>query len=864
MNWIKYIFISLMLLTGLFWSCEVAEIVEPEAEVGTEVVEEYPDSVYFLLSAPNPHTRVVYADEFRSEFEREDIVGCFALNADYTQADPAKYKPNARYRVAIHSNLETHEDRHFLAPLTVSDGLERDCPHYLFYYPYNEEITSLAELKVYMHEVKVEQVTRDDYEASDLLWDICEPDGEYVHVEMDHAMANVIVEVDTALIKKGNVPVLLNMPVSVPSMDLVKTSLAEMTYDVDDGRDNVRMWEFGKSVAGNYMFRAIIPACHTITSGSLILQLPDPEGGDRVHNYRCQKSFNIEPGRNYHFTVTEQPDLGDDNDVVIPPVVEDDETWIYDVLDPDTKQPVGLLCKEYLHFQPGRTYQDADQVTGTDYTTGSETSKYISSQAWVLYKYKAEGVPDLNTGYVMQFITDVRGHGDGKTSGIWPLPHKGVTDTGGGLFTPSHGHEWVSSGGGDWSGDLTASGQDSAEGKENYMHGGTITWNGSANRIEWFTMPTEKVTNAQAASQAHVAIDADGNPFLCYHEITDNAPHKIAILSPHYLVDRRVSKNRTVEERTYPLVKIGYNQFWMSLSLRSATQIDGTPLTNYNTVGSPGVTLPAYNDDLRPGYIYSNAKLGAVYGQNTTEVVDGNTYSYYDPYNQYTVEEREQHKISPLYNFMTLQGSGMLPTSAFPKATYYMPRRSDIVTMMEYLGWHSGMKIMTRGVRTREGTTGYLETEYEALRGGKYTHGGANKFGANICGFDLRAEGYFFNGGFLNVGVSGAFLLMEESTGAGDLGAYIFSLPYYLQFNNANPSGYGTDVCVKIWDTPNLGKNYATIRFFMKFAGQDDTGGISVSSLSASSLVKMKAPSSAQVENRDIYIGLDPSTMPGL
>ena len=80
----RYIFLSLSLLTGLFWSCEMAEIVEPEAEVGTEVVEEYPDSVYFLLSAPNPHTRVVYADEFRSEFEREDIVGCFALNADFT------------------------------------------------------------------------------------------------------------------------------------------------------------------------------------------------------------------------------------------------------------------------------------------------------------------------------------------------------------------------------------------------------------------------------------------------------------------------------------------------------------------------------------------------------------------------------------------------------------------------------------------------------------------------------------------------------------------------------------------------------------------------------------------------------------
>ncbi len=858
MSKLQYIFLNLLLLTGLFWSCEVAEIVEPEAEVGTEVVEEYPDSVYFLLSAPNPHTRVVYADEFRSEFEREDIVGCFALDENYEPAEG--YKPNARYRVAIHSNLETHKDRHFLAPLTVSDDLERDCPHYLFYYPYNENIKTLDDLSKYSHEVLTDQSTRDGYEASDLLWDICAPEtGGYVHVEMDHAMANVIVEVATDIMNEGDVPVLLNMPVSVPSLNLLAPSLNDMSYDMTGATlGNITMWEFGKSVSGNYMFRAIIPACHTITSGSLILQLPDPEADDHAHNYRCQKTFDIKPGRNYHFTVTKLPDSIQDDEVIIPPVVTDDQTWLYDVLDPDTRQPVGLLCKEYLHFQPGRTYQDNDLVTGTDYKSGGQESKYISSQAWVLYKYKSEGVPDLNTGYVMQFITDVRGHGDGQTSGIWPLPHLGVTDTGGGLFTPSHGHNWVSSGGGDWSNDLEAYGKDSDVGKENYMHGGSITWNGSANRIEWFTMPTEQVSNEQAAIQGHVAIDADGNPFLCYNEITNDAPHKIAILSPHYLIDRRVSKNRTVEERMYPLVKIGYNQFWMSLSLRSATQIDGTPLTNYNTVGSPGVTLPA-DSDLAPGYIYSSTQLGTIYGNaTTTEEVDGQTYSHYDPYTQYTAEQREQYMISPLYNFLTLEGSGMLPTSAFPQATYYMPQRPDIVSMMTYLGWHSGLKIMTRGVRTRIGTNDYQETEFEALRGGKYTHAGANKFGANICGFDLRAEGCYNNGGFINVGAAGAFLMMEESTGPGDLGAYIFCLPYYLQFNNANPANYGTDVCVKLYDTPNLGKNYATIRFFMKFKGQDDTDGIVVSSLSTKGLSARVSDVSAPVENRDVYVGLEP------
>lgn len=865
MNWIKYIFISLMLLTGLFWSCEMVEIVEPEAEVGTEVVEEYPDSVYFLLSAPNPHTRVVYADEFRSEFEREDIVGCFALNADFTQADPAKYKPNARYRVAIHSNLETHEDRHFLAPLTVSDGLERDCPHYLFYYPYNEEITSLVELKGYMHEVKVEQVTRDDYEASDLLWDICEPDGEYVHVEMDHAMANVIVEVDTALIKKGDVPVLLNMPVSVPYMDLVKTSLADMVYEVADGRDNVRMWEFGRSVAGNYMFRAIIPACHTITSGSLILQLPDPEGGDRVHNYRCQKSFNIEPGRNYHFTVTIHPESSkDDMDITPPEIVDDDDTWVYDVVDPDTMEPLGLLCKEYIHFQPGHSASDKDLPTGTPYDNGIDApTKYISSQAWVLYKYKSGGLPDLNTGFVLRFIKDVRSSEETEITSLWPLPHQAYFN-GGGLFTPDHGYLWVAANGlADWAGDygtVAVDGEKYTIGyqqvqvthSEHYMHGGVITWNGSTNKIEWFTLPTEQVTNEQAKN-VHIAID-EGNLRICYNSISDDPPHKIAALVPHNLIDRRVSKNRTVDERVYPLVKIGYNHFWMSLSLRANTMVDGTPLANYNKVGEPGISIPAADGDVGPAYIFTYKKL------EKTETIDGVERTYYDPYNDYTLEQREEYLISPMYNFQTLSNSGMLPKSSYPAAEYYMPTVKDLQAMKEYLGNKFGAKVITNGQRIRKQGSGFIEDEYPALREGKYTTTGMNIYAANICGFDLRAEGFFRNdmqngeAVFTNVGDDARILVLGTGD-SGDSKEFIFALPHYMVFtDDFHVSASDANIFVNTYaQSPSVRlRSFAPIRFFLKFAGQDDTGGLVVSSLSMGT----KA-SAGQVESRDIYVGVD-------
>lgn len=859
MKMIRYIIYMVFFMTGLS-SCVMEDVLEP-SETVNGIEEALPDDMYFILEPPTPHTRVIYTNEYKSLFEREDIVGCFAVRKSTMELMPENegYKRNATYRVAVHTNVETDEERYFLAPMTVSDNLPRtDDIMYLFYYPYDktlDEVSSLTELKNYSHTVREDQNNRDYYEASDMMWDFCEPDHERncVYVRMDHAMANIIVEVSPDLIDVDYtipVPVLQNLATTANGIDLTSTSSEQMDpYDTDNA-GQVAMWEFGKANSGNYMFRATVPAFQTIEVSQVLLQIQAP---DHVkHNYRCQKTITLQPGMNYFFHA-KMPDPEDDVDdgQVVAPEVTDDDTWVYDVLDPDTHQPVGLLCKEYLYFQPGHSASVADQKTGTSYTNGSQSTKYLSSQAWVFYKNRPSGEPDLDVGYVMRFEADIRYKGDGETSGYWPLPHNSITDTGSGLFTPDHGHSWVSSdGGSDWRIKDGLHGKSSDDFVEYYMHGGKVIWDGTGNRIQWFEMPAEQHTNAQA-EHAHIAIDPNGDTYICYNDITIDSPHKMAILIPHYLVDRRVSGNRSVNERLYPLVKIGYNDFWMSLALRAATKVDGTPITNYNTKGSPGVSLPSSLADRNAGYIYSSKADASGLG-----------FTDYDPYNQYTVEKRDTLQISPMYNFMALEGAGMVPASAYAHAEYYMPGRQDVMRMMEYLGWHAGAKLMTRGVRTRDkvkvpADPNFAESEYEALLHGKYTTGGANQYGANICGFDLRAEGYC-EGGLKLMGEVGGILLREnDPDGNGPkTGCYIYSLPYYLLFSNEDPSTFinKNDVFREQWnDGPS--SSFATIRFFLKFHGQADnsSGGLSLMGLGQS---LTKAPSE-KVVSRDVYVGLE-------
>lgn len=805
---------------------------------------ELPDSVFFVLKDMAPMTRVTYAaDGMHAEFEKEDLVGCFALNDDLTATEG--FKANACYRVAVHTNITTGEDREFLAPVTDADDLPRTAAKYLFYYPYDPAVTSLDDLQSYSHSVLADQNDRNRFEASDLLWDICAPisDEKYVEIYMDHAMAQIIVEIESDLIAEGTVPTLLGIPATVSSLNLVKSSLEEMTADMGEsyvlgGEDSdIIMWEFGYATSGSLMFRAVVPANHTKSSGSKIIMLTDPEGNTK--QYRLSKALDFKPGMNYQLTLVSEREF------VSPDDVDDDDTWVYDVLDPETMEPVGMLCKEYLRFQPEKGLTDPDVSTGVDYTKDGEQTKYISSQAWVFYKLN-EGVPDLNTGYVLRFISDMRtSQTDSRNSACWPEPH--INRWYGGLFMADHGHLW---------GDNGTNGVSATEGEEYGMHGGVLTWDGVNNKISWFSLPSESVkgdyetiTNEIAATQGHIAISNDGDPYLCYTPLTDATTYKVGLLSPYYLVDRRVGKDGDSENRTYPLVKIGYNQFWMSLSLRASTQIDGTPLTNYNMIGGPGVSIPAV--DVKPGYMFAYKQLAS------QETIDGKTYTHYDPYNDMTLAIREKYKISGMYNFLAItEGAGMLPRSTYANSEYYIPMLQDICVMHNYLGWKSAAKLITRRIRTYNSET-FIENEYEALRNGKYTSSTLGNYSSNICGFDLRAEGYYYYNGMEQVGCHARMLLLgENETNPNSL--YVFSLPDYDVFkeNFISDLNNPDNAQIRIKINGDGSGCFAPLRFFMKFNGQADTeGGASVSSTASGLNTKS---SSFHVKNRDIYVGLEP------
>lgn len=842
---------------------EAFEPVVPDVET------ELPDSVFFILADPAPLTRVTYAgDGLHADFEKEDLVGCFALNDDLTAAEGDGFKPNACYRVSVHTNITTGEDRRFLSPVTAEDDINKTADRYLFYYPYDSEITSLDQLNAYIHSVNTDQNDRDRYEASDLLWDICIPDAakQSVYVEMDHAMAQIIVEVESGLIKEGTVPTLLNIPTTVSKLDLVKPDLATMTADMDvegsyelaeDSKKNITMWEFGYATSGNFMFRAAVPANHTISSGSKILSLENPDGNKVT--YRLSKGLSFEPGKTYLMTLVSSHHT-------TTPDTSDEESWVLDVLDPETMQPVGLLCREYLRFQPGLT-ENLESIRIEYYTgqkdhpivNGQET-RYISSQAWVFYSYDKLGKPVLDEGVVLRFISDVRTYhsgGDNDTHPVWPEPHLSTSD---GFFTPDHGHRWVGcgnvtdDGGGDYHGETAdptkidyywSSPQYNAYFPkekqivpvENYMHGGKISWDGGENKISFFKLPEEEITNAIAKENGHIAIDSEGNAFVSYlpiesNGLTDVAGNKVAMLQRHYLIDRRLSLQRAVEEKKYPLVKIGYNQFWMSYSLRAMTLSDGTPLQNFNGEDPGSVPLldNDYNISIAPGYIFPSADL-------TDEALD---FHVTDP------DDRETMMISNLYNFAALETGKLLPKSNEKYSHYYTPTQQDVISLMRYLGWKAGAKLMSRGIITKGGNM----TKYEALCKGMYTDNVVyNFYAANVCGLDLRAEGrYNYIGGIVDVG-SGARILLSGKDAQG------YRLMWGFNSYNVFTADMQTHNTTYVQCIGDPSRYFAPVRFFMKFDGQADTGGgVSLSSLAKGLATKS---SSAPVESRDVYVGLE-------
>ena len=839
----KYIF---FLFVFLLTSCAMEEAFEP---VVPEVETELPDSVFFILADPAPLTRVTYAgDGLHADFEKEDLVGCFALNDDLTAAEGDGFKPNACYRVSVHTNIKDGKDRRFLSPVTDSDDLNKSKPKYLFYYPYDPEIKSLDQLKEYTHSVNTDQNDRDRYEASDLLWDICTPIAALnsVEVEMDHAMAQIIVEVGSGLIKEGTVPTLLDIPTTVSKLDLVKLDLAEMTADMDvedsyelaeDSRKSITMWEFGYATSGNLMFRAAVPANHTISSGSKILSLENPEGNKVT--YRLSKGLSFEPGKNYRLTLVSKHD-------VVAPEVSDDESWVLDVLDPETGEPVGLLCREYLNFVHSSYSYNDHVATATQYGSEDITKTCnINSQAWVFYNLIPNTtIPDLRSGTVLRFIYDLTQY---HYSG-WPSPHRYASQ---GIFMPKHGWKWgIVSEPDDYY--ATMHGTEVGPEKQYYLHGGKVEWDAENNKIKYFHKPDFQVTNAEA-EKGYIKIvetqNTDGtvtkSADVCYEPASENT--KVGVIVPHYLIDRRINRARgRVDERKYPLCKIGFNQFWMSESLRAEMLCDGTPLICYNTKGQPGVTFAGITSPIEAGIVYPY-------------------YGTYDPFNnpeqrEYNGGDGNHYIFTPLYNKSAVDHKSFIPVSTDSRTTYYLPDDDVFRDLLDYVNPYFASKMASRFIvlHINDGSGNFGENdatiEDAAYRGETFrliNSSITNAYSGNVSGLNLRAIGEYNPAQNTITGITGQTILMTKSHSEDVVTTFTVNNYAAFQGNTATPSSNSY-----LGVTYKITHQFGQVRFLLKFKGQADTGGgVSVSSVAKGLATKS---SSAPVEKRDVYVGLEP------
>jgi len=769
-----------MILMAVMAGC-TDELIVPDGVSG--LPEELVD--YYFIIGDDIDTRAVeYTDDYHSEFTGGEQLGCFALDASGNAV--AEAKANACYAVSVISSANMAiNGKRVLVPRSSADKIDKGYAKYLFYYPYDKNIKSLNDLKNYTHTVHEDQSEKTAYEASDLLWDVAIPTDTYCKVEMDHAMANIVIVIDGVEYDAKKGAVVLGQPLEASGVNLTAPDLQSMR-DAEGGyRYSVDLSQpvkdvqanFANYLSGNDRFRAAVPAHRTLHAGEKIIKLWSKNDG-REKMFTLNKDITLEPGKNYYFTLIK-------NGITNPSDI-DEESWVLDVLDPDTGEPVGLLCREYVLFQPGSGADD-QHPTGQEGTNASDNTntKWIDSQAWVFYNL-IEGDrnkrPDLTTGCILRFVYDVRinakevyydgGVHHGTDGCYWPAPHNFA---GQGIVLVPHEHCWRK-------GVISTEFNEVYVGENKkvpyYMHGGRIYWNGAENKIVYFDMPKKsdgtpfEITTQEAYDLGHIAIPENGSPYVSYDSFTgsrDVKGCKVGFLMPHCLIDNRYDKeNGRVEYRKYPLVKIGFNQFWMSQSLRAKTLTDGTPLRNYcppivngkfQFEGTGNVSMNA------PGYCYPG-------NDSHPDLPTGP----FNPAANYSEDQLEAYRVSVLYNFTAVETGKMIPKSIEGKSTYHMPTRTDFERVLKYLGFAGFQKIMTGNHQTRDGsgasTTAYDYDIRKALIEGKILYSnGIESYTPNVSGLNLRADGFLrfsYSGtGFYNVGTQIGLMLESEDLSIG-------------------------------------------------------------------------------------------------
>lgn len=804
---------------------------------------------FVLAEDDDATTRVAYESDKTSVFEEGDEIGVYAVDDEGNLVDEEP-NSNVRYEVRSVTNLTTDVKRQVLIPVDPNKRVKKNNGyHYVLYYPYNPNMT-LTRLKSYTHTVAQDQGAEGAYEASDLLWAYYTPNGsDLYNITFDHAMAQIVIELGGIYVPTDNresAVKLLNMPTQATDINLVQPLDEKFTYNpvfssgTEDEDRMITTWLFeAGSTEDRLQYRACVPAHEIKVDGETPIVRVYFNSKD-YKDYKIKSDLELKPGYKYTFTLSKEG--------ITDIEINDDDSWVLDVLDPETGDPVGLLCREYLRYQPT---DDKDEQTGTEWTNSDGSStKWINSQAWVFYNLKPNSdIPDLNTGKVLRFIYDVDETftiEGGVTS--WPYPHKNVRYRG--IFTPKHGYKWCTQA---ESYDLEYGRESESYGEHQYyMHGGIIHWDGARNKISKFELPNENVTNEDALKWGHISINKnDESDVDVSYSNMDGDNYKVGVVVPHYLVDERKIDGGEVETNKYPLVKIGYNQFWMSKPLRTEYMTDGTPLKAYNKTDGPGVTFRmgqdiSSSDNLTAGYLYPFEKgVSAELKDPPSITMD------YDPANN----EEQMHPKgvsfvpAPMYNKPAIDSKGFIPDSDNPNCYYYdMANKEDLEKMVDYFGPLFGAKICTREIAEHADGPSYAYSRYQAMCKGETWENSAHSYTANISGLNLHALGYFTprsTENFSDICKTATILLKSTSKDKVDY----FSFPVYSPWG----SDYGGDS--NVWgNDPFTGLAYGTTQYFaqvrllMKYRNQADNGG-STNSLSSSRAATRAGGKSQQSRN---------------
>lgn len=778
---------------------------------------------FFVIGSASTGTRVNYTDESYTEstFADGDEVRVYQLS----NAEGSSVVKSALYKIA--SNTDGSK---YLTPSGSETVPQYNGTTYAFVYPAPSAETSIAALS---HTVQANQNSKQNFEASDLLWDVVTASDNKATIEMDHAMAQIIVETDENVAGETATLTLTGSPaVSISGLNLTYGKEEEnwctnATTAEGSEKTSVTMWNYGNNADQNRIFRAVVPA-QTLSAAKFLTI------GSK--SYKLEEALPVSGGNNYILHINKNTTNPDQ------PEINDDDSWVLDVLDPETGEPVGLLCREYLRYQPENLSQDFDYNTNTD---NGSNSKWINSQAWVFYNLQdfTTRIPNLNTGTVLRFIFDFQ-----KPGYVWWPVAEGHNYIQHGIFSPVHGANWCSPFN-DYS-DNTAGGHEIYEnGKpkitEYYMHGGTITWDGINNKISRFDMPTKKITCAEAEKHGHIAIDdQDKNNIKVYvsYDETESSGIKKGILVPHNLIDKRGT-----EINKYPLVKIGYNQFWMSKSLNTKTLTDGTELTCYNKrTGGPGVTFTE-QETMSAGYMYPYV-IGAV--------DDDNSKKNYDPVNDDTqMAGYGNFKPLPMYNNLCLLNDKFLPSSTDNRLYYIIPSPDEIKSMSSYFGKYFGAKMMSRYCTNKiipNQDQSFAYSNYQSILRGEFRGGAigtmqnmdpANAYTANVSGFNCRAIGYYDITNNIVNGVTGTSFIQLKPKNQQQVSQFIFNV--YNAWNDTQ----AIQDWSRSWDN-RATQYFGQVRFVMKFKNQADNGG------STRAAETERSKSAVNVKSKTIYANL--------